>query len=61
MLGDRARWLAAVLYERGVPAEATKLDALRWVVRVAPRDARRAEPLVFAFAEGERFTTERVT
>jgi len=55
MLPRRARYLAAVLTDRGITAVATRLDATRSVVRVPPEQLRRAEPLAFAFAEGIRF------
>lgn len=56
MLARQARHLAATLYERGVAAVPTKLDALAWVVRVPPADARRAEPIVFGFLQGVRYS-----
>jgi len=51
----RARWLAAVLEERGIAAYAARVDGeARSVVRVAPGELRRAEAIALGFREGIR-------
>ena len=58
MSGERARHLAAALYDRCIAAVATKLDPLRWVVRYPSAQSRRAELSSYGFARGAGYGAE---